>query len=291
MLKEADDELAAAARDGDRAALEELLRRNFERVYVICRRITCHPEDAKDATQEALIVHRKLASFDGRSSFSTWLYRVATNAALDEVRRRRRRPLPIQDPGAVLARRAGQPTVEQILSDRLDIDEALGSLGPDFRAPVVLRDLYGLEYSTIAEVLGLPEGTVRSRLFRGRQAVRQLLQHRAPRPPGGDRAVDETNRGPYGSDEEPGEALDDQVAGHFAWPAGGLEGFVVSEEGWLVPVGGEELEAEVAGHVGIDPDQLIAPGDLHIIHEALWGGPVEPIDEDTRGRMIERGLE
>jgi RNA polymerase sigma-70 factor (ECF subfamily) len=279
MLKQADDDLAAAARAGDRAALEELLRRNFDRVYLICRRITCHPEDAEDATQEALIdVHRKLAGFDGRSSFSTWLYRVATNAALDEVRRRRRRPVPL-DPDAALARRTGQRSAEEILSDRLDIDEALGSLQPDFRALVVLRDLYGLEYSTIAEILDLPEGTVRSRLFRGRQGVRQLLGHRRPGPSGGDRGVDEA-----------GEGIDDEVTGHLDRPVPEVEGFAVSEAGWLVPVEGEEVP-EVSGHAGIDPDQLISPEDLRVIHEALLGGPFEPIDEARRARMIGRSLD
>src|ERR687888_1469749 len=92
-----DEALAAAANAGDRGALEVLLGRHFDRVHAICRRVTGHPEDALDATQEALIaVTRGLHRYDGRSLFTTWLYRVATNAALDELRRRKRRPEPAE---------------------------------------------------------------------------------------------------------------------------------------------------------------------------------------------------
>ena len=85
----------AAAADGDSAALDELLRSHTALVHGVCRRILGNPDDALDATQEALLaIARKIGSFDGRSKFSTWAYRVATNAALDEARRRGRRPVP-----------------------------------------------------------------------------------------------------------------------------------------------------------------------------------------------------
>ena len=85
-----------AAQGGDRAALDALLRRHHDRLYAVCRRVTGNDTDAADACQEALIaIVRSLDRFDGRSAFSTWAYRVATNACLDELRRRRRRP----DPG------------------------------------------------------------------------------------------------------------------------------------------------------------------------------------------------
>ena len=83
-----DDALAVAARAGDRAALEQLLELHTDRIHAVCRRIVGHPEDALDATQEAMIaVARGITRFDGQSRVSTWIYRVATNAALDEVRR------------------------------------------------------------------------------------------------------------------------------------------------------------------------------------------------------------
>ena len=90
-----DSVLVTAARQGDREALEALLRRHQDRLHGLCRRMLGNDHDAEDATQEAMIaIVRGLARFDGRSAFSTWAYRVATNAALDELRRKGRRPRP-----------------------------------------------------------------------------------------------------------------------------------------------------------------------------------------------------
>jgi RNA polymerase sigma-70 factor (ECF subfamily) len=119
-----------------------------------------------------------LPRFDGRSAFGTWAYRVVVNASLDELRRRRRRPSqsleglnlpPVDgsDPGLV----------------RMQVDAALRRLAPGFRAAVVLRDLCGLDYAEIAEVLEIPPGTVRSRIARGRAALVPHLAHLQRRPP------------------------------------------------------------------------------------------------------------
>ena len=89
-----DRALVEAAQQGDRSSMDQLLRRHYDRIYAVCRRVTGHDTDAADAAQEAMIaIVRGLSKFDGRSSFSTWAYRIATNASLDELRRRRRRPL------------------------------------------------------------------------------------------------------------------------------------------------------------------------------------------------------
>ena len=153
------------------AALEALLDRHTDRVHTICRRIVCDPEDALDATQEALIaVARGIAHFDGRAAFTTWLHRIATNAALDELRRRKRRVVTtaprsdLPDTGAV----AGSSTVEQRVAAKVDVDAALAQMPEDFRVAVVLRDLCDLDYPEISEVLGVPAGTVKSRISRGR---------------------------------------------------------------------------------------------------------------------------
>ena len=178
-----DEALAAAANAGDRSALEVLLARHFDRVHAICRRVTGHPEDALDASQEALIaVTRGLHRYDGRSLFTTWLYRVATNAALDELRRRKRRPEPAELVEDRPARGgAGSAPVESAVVARLDVDAALAGLSPEFRAAVVLRDLCDLDYAEIAEVLDVPIGTVRSRIARGRAAIAdQLREPTAP---------------------------------------------------------------------------------------------------------------
>jgi RNA polymerase sigma-70 factor, ECF subfamily len=186
-----DRDLAAAAAGGDRRALDALLHRHADLVHRVCRRVTGDPDDALDATQEALIaVSRRIGSYDGRSQFTTWLYRVATNAALDELRRRGRRPRPDAAlSGAVptmsaagAAGGASGATVVRGPADavvaRIDVDAALARLPEEFRVAVVLRDLGDLDYAEIAEVLGVPIGTVRSRIARGRAALATALGNR-----------------------------------------------------------------------------------------------------------------
>lgn len=148
----------------------------------MCRRLAGNEADALDATQEALIaIARGLRRFDGRAAFSTWAYRVATNASLDELRRRRRRPVPglPDDVDDESSGSRGIPQARAVgiegLADRMAIDDALAQLPIEFRAPVVLRDLCDLDYAEIAEVLDLPPGTVRSRIARGRAQLARLV--------------------------------------------------------------------------------------------------------------------
>jgi RNA polymerase sigma-70 factor, ECF subfamily len=166
----------AAAVGGDRGALDALLRRHADRLHAVCRRVMGNDTDAADALQEAMIaIVRGLDRFDGRSAFSTWSYRVATNACLDELRRRRRRPEPTEDEVLDIA---GPGTGEDPLArvgEREDIDAALATLAPEFRAAVVLRDLVGLDYAEIGDILGAPPGTVKSRIARGRAALADQL--------------------------------------------------------------------------------------------------------------------
>jgi RNA polymerase sigma-70 factor, ECF subfamily len=173
-----DADLAAAAARGDRRSLDRLLERHVERVYGICRRVLTNHDDALDATQEALLaIARRIGTFDGRSQFTTWMYRVASNAAIDEARRRRRRPTPAEHD---LDRPAPGAAVADRVADRVDIDAALGSLPPEFRAAVALRDLAGLDYAEIASILDIPPGTVRSRIARGRAALADRLGNSRP---------------------------------------------------------------------------------------------------------------
>ena len=173
-----DDSLARRAADGDSSALDALLRNHTALVHGVCRRILANPDDALDATQEALLaIARKIGSFDGRSKFSTWAYRVATNAALDEARRRGRRPIPTESLPET-GRNTRGSTTEDGIADRLDVDAAMAQLTPEYRAAVALRDLIGMDYAEIAEVLGIPAGTVRSRISRGRAALADLLGNR-----------------------------------------------------------------------------------------------------------------
>jgi RNA polymerase sigma-70 factor (ECF subfamily) len=185
-----DDEhaLVSAARTGDRGAIERLLRQHQPQIHAVCRRITGSDADALDATQEALIaIVRGLPRFDGRSQFSTWAYRIATNASLDELRRRNRRPqlgLDGSDGAPTEGRTTtSSPDPAQQVADRDELDAALAQLSPEFRAAVVLRDLLTLDYAEIAEVLDLAPGTVRSRIARGRAQLADHLRGNQTRSP------------------------------------------------------------------------------------------------------------
>jgi RNA polymerase sigma-70 factor (ECF subfamily) len=171
--------LVAAAQGGDRFALDQLLRRHYDRIHAVCRRVAGGTRDADDACQEALIkIVRNLPRFDGRSSFGTWAYRIATNASLDELRKRQRRPsLHVVDeehrPETV------DPDADAYtrrFPDRLVLDDALDQLSDDLRIAVVLRDVADLDYAEIAEILDVPVGTVKSRISRGRAALAATLR-------------------------------------------------------------------------------------------------------------------
>ncbi|MDQ6796794.1 MAG: RNA polymerase sigma factor [Actinomycetota bacterium] len=167
------------AKRGDTGALDALLRRHHLRLLTLCARLTGNPTDADDACQEALVaLARGLDGFDGRSSFSTWAYRVTTNTCLDELRRRRRRPvpgLPEDAPTHPGGSEGGPDDPGEMVTRRVDIDSALGRLAPEFRQAVVLRDLCQLSYAEIADIVDVPVGTVRSRIARGRALLLPLL--------------------------------------------------------------------------------------------------------------------
>jgi RNA polymerase sigma-70 factor (ECF subfamily) len=178
-----DDADLPSALAGDTRALDRLLRSHYDRLFAVCRRLTGNDADAADACQEALIlIVRNLHKFDQRSRFTTWTYRIAVNASLDELRRRRRRPQ-TTDFGQFDGSRApagSDPSTGVV--DRLALERALRELSPDFRAAVVLRDVAGLDYAEIATALGNPPGTVRSRIARGRAALADALgEPQAPR--------------------------------------------------------------------------------------------------------------
>ncbi|WP_244930272.1 sigma-70 family RNA polymerase sigma factor [Nocardioides sp. W7] len=171
------DELALRAAGGDRAALEELLAQVQPRVRRTCGRMLLYPEDAEEATQDALLlVATKIGQFGGRSRFTTWLHAVASNSARSTYRTLRRRAaerLSDELPTAPDPR-----TTSVIAGSRLDLLDALdvvGSSHPELIEPLVLRDVQELEYAEIAALLDIPLGTVKSRIHAARTAVRPLL--------------------------------------------------------------------------------------------------------------------
>ncbi|MCV7180270.1 RNA polymerase sigma factor SigE [Mycolicibacterium sphagni] len=165
---------------GDRTAMpswDELVRQHADRVYRLAYRLSGNQQDAEDLTQETFIrVFRSVQNYQP-GTFEGWLHRITTNLFLDMVRRRgriRMEALP-EDYDRVPA---DEPNPEQIYHDsRLgaDLQAALDSLAPEFRAAVVLCDIEGLSYEEIGATLGVKLGTVRSRIHRGRQALRDYL--------------------------------------------------------------------------------------------------------------------
>lgn len=172
---------------GDATGWEELVRIHTRRVYALCYRFTGRDSEAQDLTQEVFLrVFRTLGSYrSAEGSFVTWLTRLGRNLLIDHYRRTKqdRATEPIDDQLPTLEQKeyAGQASVQpdRVLAGREAseiLQVALAKLSPELRETVVLRDLQELEYREIAEVLKIPEGTVKSRLNRGRAELARLLR-------------------------------------------------------------------------------------------------------------------
>ncbi len=175
-------DLLAAARAGDRDAIEALLRAHLPQIHALCTRMCADRGDADDAAQNALIsIVSGIGRFDGRSAVSSWIYRVTTNACLDELRRRKRRPEPVDataiPPSSRELRGEVSPEAAAVAAEtRHELSAALARLPEEFRVAVVLRDVADLDYASIAEVTGVAIGTVRSRIARGRGRLADILE-------------------------------------------------------------------------------------------------------------------
>ena len=187
--------LVERARQGDTRAFEELARQLERPLYRHALRITGRDVDAEDVVQDALLsAWRSLASFEG-TSFRAWIFRIATNRALDRLRAKKRRPeLPLDPPtddsdeSAWPEPAAPGPDLLQIAADREAlgvVEEAIAALPEDQRAALLLRDVEGFAYEEIAMITMAEMGTVKSRIHRGRLAVRAALVARGWKGPGG----------------------------------------------------------------------------------------------------------
>jgi len=162
---------------------EQLVEDHFDRVYRLAYRLTGNRPDAEDLAQETFVrAFRGLASFRP-GTLEGWLHRITTNAFLDQARRKQK--IRFDALSDERAERLPSTTLapEATYSDRTfddDVEQALGSLPPDFRVAVVLCDVEGLTYEEIADILDVKLGTVRSRIHRGRGMLREALAHRAP---------------------------------------------------------------------------------------------------------------
>jgi RNA polymerase sigma-70 factor (ECF subfamily) len=184
-------DLAARCLTGDAQAWEQLARTQHRKIYGICYRFTGSQSDAEDLTQEAFLkMYRNLASFDpAKGSFSTWLTTLTRNLLVDNYRRSRLERTSDsldesydgEEDGPTKADRLadGGKTQEQHVAGlelKAQIQEALKLVSPDLREAVILRDLEDMDYKDIAEILGVPQGTVKSRISRGRSELARLLK-------------------------------------------------------------------------------------------------------------------
>jgi len=192
---------------GDAVAWEELVRQHHRRIYNICYRFTGSPDDAEDLTQEVFVrMYRTLSSYEpGKGSFVTWITTMSRNLLVDHFRRSRQDRITDSLDASVSQDDDSTTKADQLSSNAPGPDQhiqsrerqeavqaALQKLSPELREAVILRDLQDLDYRDIAQVLKVPEGTVKSRINRGRTELARLLsrtyQQGAPATEGGRRA-------------------------------------------------------------------------------------------------------
>jgi len=181
-----ESEIIRQCRAGDTSGFDLLVEEHYTRVYNTALRVLGNPDSAADATQAAFVrAFRSLDSFRGDSTFSTWLYRITVNVCLDELRNRSQEPISLTfvgdddedpqersipderaEPSACVARNERQRLVQQ----------AIGQLAAEYRVVLVLYDINGFSYKDTAQILGIPVGTVKSRLNRARSALKEVLR-------------------------------------------------------------------------------------------------------------------
>lgn len=173
-----DEDLVRRYLSGDRGAFATLVERHERRVYNLALRMTGREEDARDAAQDAFLTAlRKLSSFRGEAAFTTWMHRVTVNACYDLLRKRQRQPLLDRGGEDNLPRPEPPPAPDHadvtVLS--IDVQRALLEVPEDFRVVMILHDVQDLPQEEVAAIVGVPVGTVKSRLHRGRVALAKAL--------------------------------------------------------------------------------------------------------------------
>lgn len=178
-----EQELIVRVKQGDIQAFEPLIEAYEKQIYHLCLRMTGNPEDARDLTQESFFkAWQKLGQYHVESAFSTWLYRLASNLCIDFLRQQKRRTVfsltTEEDTGEEMEVASADPTPEEVIlemDDRRAVVDAMEELDEDHRLILTLRVVEDMPYEQIAQVLGVKEGTVKSRLARARTKLRRIL--------------------------------------------------------------------------------------------------------------------
>jgi RNA polymerase sigma-70 factor, ECF subfamily len=176
-LQRSDHDLLQSFLEGDNDAFSGLMERHEDRIFGLCLKMLHNRSDALEASQEIFIIaFRRAASFRGDSAFGTWLYRIGINHCKDVLRKRK--DLLLESDQLEIERvDSRQRGVEEAAALRLDLSRALAELRDDYREAVVMHDLGGVPYEEIATLTGVPVGTVKSRISRGRRQLGRLLEH------------------------------------------------------------------------------------------------------------------
>lgn len=200
-----EQELVSRAKQGDQTAFAQLVEANQNKIYSLTLRMSGHPEDAADLAQEAFLrAWRTLPSFQGDSSFSTWLYRLASNICIDFLRQEKRKRAAVnvtsldEDDSSAAADIPDHRFSPQNELERKELQQAVGQallkLSDEHRQVLILRELDGLSYTEIARRLDLEEGTVKSRIARARLALRNILLKDGNFSPPSSSTISETKR-------------------------------------------------------------------------------------------------
>ena len=176
-----DELLLRRACKGDVQAFEELMQSHESRIYAIALRMMGNREDAQDCAQEAMVrIYRAMGSFKGQSALATWIYRITMNTCLDELRRRTARKVTsldsLVDNGWSPTDTGDTPEEHGLRVEKQNaLNQAIQSLPDDMRAAIILRDVKGYSYDEIASILDANVGTIKSRISRGREKLREIL--------------------------------------------------------------------------------------------------------------------
>lgn len=177
-----EEKLISRAAKGDASAFNELLGTQEKRMYAVCLRMCGNHEDAQDCLQESMLrIFRSISGFKGQASFSTWVYRVTMNTCLDELRKKKNKQTAsldgLLDSGWSPSDDSDTPEHHTIAGEkRTAIRKAIADLPEDMRSAIVLRDIEGFSYDEISDMLGINVGTIKSRISRGREKLREKIR-------------------------------------------------------------------------------------------------------------------